>query len=53
MSDESMKMCEWFESLIEDLINEYKSAHEYYDWETHWNAGAVAALQELLKRLNE
>ena len=53
MDMESIEMCEWFESLIEDLIKEYKDKHENYEWESHWNLGAVEALEELLKRLNE
>ena len=52
MSDESMEMCEWFESLIEDLIKEYENRNEYYDNESYWNLGAVEALEELLRRLN-
>lgn len=52
MSDESNEMCERFESLIEDLIKEYENKHEYYDWESYWNEGAVEALEELLKRLS-
>ena len=50
---EAIEMCEWFESLIEDLIKEYKNKYEYYEWEGYWNLGAVEALEELLKRLNE
>lgn len=53
MSDESMEMCEWFESLIEDLIKEYQNRCEYYDHENNWNLGAVEALKELLRRLND
>jgi hypothetical protein len=50
---EAMEMCEWFESLIEDLIKEYQNKYEYYDNESYWNLGAVEALEELLRRLNE
>ena len=52
MSDESMEMCEWFESLIEDMIKECQSEHlvDYVD--KVWCEGAIAALEELLRRLN-
>ncbi len=50
---EAMEMCEWFESLIEDLIEEYQNKYEYYYHESFWNLGAIEALEELLKRLNE
>ena len=50
---EAMEMCEWFESLIEDLIKEYQNKYEYYDTDSYVNIGAVEALEELLRRLNE
>lgn len=53
MSDEMYEMCEWFESLIEDLIKEYKSEYRVYDAHRNWNNGAIEALEELLKRINE
>ena len=53
MEFEAMEMCEWFESLIEDLIKEYENKHEYYDHERYWNLGAVEALEKLLKKVKE
>ena len=49
---EAMEMCEWFESLIEDMIKEYKTL-SYYDTEALRKQGAIQALEELLRRLNE
>lgn len=50
---EAYEMCEWFESLIEDLIKEYKDKYEYYDTDSYWNNGAIEALEELMRRMNE
>ena len=50
---EANEMCEWFESLIEDLINRYNSKCECYEWESYWNLGAVEALEELLKEVKQ
>lgn len=43
---------EGIESVIQDLIEEYENRYEYYEYESHWNNGAVEALEELLRRLN-
>ena len=53
MSDESMEMCEWFESLIEDMIKEYQSEYVVGYNDKAWNEGAIDALEELLKRIKE
>lgn len=45
-------MCEWFESLIQDLIKEYENKPKCLYTDSYWNMGAVEALEELLKRLN-
>lgn len=39
--------------VAQDLIDEYNNKHEYYDWEGYWNNGAVEALEELLRRMND
>ena len=49
---EANEMCEWFESVIEDMIKEYKTL-SYYDTEALRKQGAIQALEELLRRLNE
>ncbi len=47
---EAEEMCEWFETLIEDLIEEYK-------WDENnsleWCNGAIEALEKLLRKVNE
>lgn len=53
MSDESMEMCEWFESIIEDMIKEYQREYVICSGGRAWNEGAVDALEELLKRIKE
>lgn len=53
MSMETNEVCEWIESLVEDLIKEYKSEYRVYDAHRNWNNGAIEALEELLKRMNE
>lgn len=50
---EAMEMCEWFESLIEDMIEEYKNKQSYYDTEALRKQGAIEALEKLLKRLSD
>lgn len=50
---EAMEAFEWVESVIEDLIKEYNNKHEYDDSDACWNLGAIEALEELLRRLNE
>lgn len=49
---EAMEMCEWFERLIEDMIEEYKTL-SHFDTEALRKQGAIQALEELLRRLNE
>ena len=44
---------EAFESVVHDLIKEYENRGEYYDSDIYWNLGAIEALEELLRRLNE
>lgn len=48
-SMESMEVCEWFESLIEDMIAEYESKERKFAEDI----GAINALKELLRRINE
>ena len=50
---EAMEMCEWFESMIEDLIKEYRNKSSYYDTEALKKQGAIEALERLLCALNE
>lgn len=47
------EMCEWFESLIEDLIEEYKNEPILDDIDKVWNHGAIEALEKLLKIIKE
>lgn len=46
---EAMEMYEWVESVIEDLIKEYESKEQKFAEDV----GAINALRELLRRLNE
>ena len=50
---EGYEMYEGIESVINDLIEEYKNKYEYYDTDSWWNNGAIEALEELLRRLND
>ena len=49
---EADEMYEGIESVIKDLIEDYEHKYEYYECEKYWNLGAVEALEELLRRLN-
>lgn len=51
MGMEAMEMCEWFESVIEDLIEEYKRNEDNINLD--WRNGAIEALEKLLEKLNE
>lgn len=48
---EATEMCEWFESVIEDLIKEYKFGEGINNLD--WRNGAIEALEKLLEILNE
>lgn len=48
---EAMEMCEWFESLIEDLIEEYRFGDGISNLD--WRNGAIEALEKLLEKVNE
>ena len=48
-SMESQEMCDWFEEMVLELLEEYKAK----DQSSAENIGAINALQELLNRLNE
>lgn len=50
---ESMEMYESIESVIFEMISEYKNKSSYYDTEVLRKQGAIEALEELLRRLNE
>ena len=50
---EANEMCEWFETIIENLIKTYKNKYEYYEWESYWNLGAIEALEELLREVKQ
>ena len=50
---EGYEMYEGIESVINDLIEEYKNKYEYYDTDSWWNNGAIEALEELLRRLSD
>lgn len=49
MSMESNEMCEYYESVILDMLKEYETKKEKYAEDV----GAINALKELLKRLEE
>ena len=51
MSMEATEMCEWFESVIEDLIEEYKWDEDSINLD--WRNGAIEALEKLMEKLNE
>lgn len=44
---------ECIEELIKDMIKEYEAMAEYYDTDGYVKQGAISALEELLRRLNE
>lgn len=48
---EMEEMCEWFEALINDLIEEYENENSFYD--QLYICGAIDALEELLRRVNQ
>lgn len=48
---EAEEMCEWFESIVEDLIEEYKWGEDSNNLD--WRNGAIEALEKLLEILNE
>lgn len=50
---EADEMYEGIESVIEDLIKEYENKKTYTDCEEHRKEGAIEALENLLKILNE
>lgn len=50
---EAMEMYEGIESIILDMIDEHKNAAKLCDSDVYWNGGAIYALKELLRRLNE
>ncbi len=47
---EAMEMCEWFESIIEDLIEEYRFED---DITLEYMHGATEALEKLLEILKK
>jgi hypothetical protein len=54
-SMEIMEMCEWFESMIEDMVKEYqeKLSHNLSTEDIIKTQGSIEALDNLLQRLNE
>ena len=54
-SMETMEMCEWFESMIEDMVKEYqeKLSHNLSIEDIIKTQGSIEALNNLLQRLNE
>lgn len=50
-SMEAMEVSEWFESVIEDLIEEYRCGEENSNLD--WRNGAIKALEKLLEKLKE
>lgn len=50
-SMEALEVIEWFESVIEDLIEEYKRNKECTNID--WRNGAVSALEKVLEKLKE
>ena len=50
-SMEAMEVSEWVESVIEDLIEEYKCCEENNNLD--WRNGAIEALDKLLEKLKE
>ena len=51
MSNDAIALCDWFGDLIQYMIEEYENKHEYYEWESYWNSGAIEALETLMDRL--
>ena len=49
MSMESNEMCEYYESVILDMLKEYENKKKKYAEDV----GAINALKELLKRLED
>ena len=49
LSMESQEMSDWFEEIILEMIKEYK----YKDQTSAENIGAINALNELLRKINE
>lgn len=47
------EMYEGIEAVIYELIDEYNNKPEYYESDGWVNTGAIMALEELLRRLNE
>lgn len=54
-SMETMEMCEWFESMVEDMVKEYqeKLSHNLSTEDIIKTQGSIEALDNLLQRLNE
>lgn len=54
-SMETMEMCEWFESMVEDMVKEYqeKLSHNLSTEDIIKTQGSIEALNNLLQRLNE
>ena len=50
-SMESKEMCEWFEDIIENLIEEYKDDESIINLD--WMHGAIEALEKLKEKLQE
>lgn len=50
-SMEAFEVSEWFESVIEDLIEEYKWGEDNNNLD--WRNGAIEALEKLLEKLKE
>ena len=52
---ETMEMCEWFESMVEDMVKEYqeKLSHNLSTEDIIKTQGSIEALNNLLQRLNE
>lgn len=50
---EADEMYEGIESVIMDMIEEYKTRKTYTDCEEYRKQGGIEALEELLKKLNE
>ena len=51
--DFTLELNKKLRNIVRDLIKEYENMYAHYEWEDSWNNGAVEALEELLKRLND